>query len=72
MNAYSYESSTPIKSILGFELLEESIVTEETLEGVFEITSEQEFNNCILIYAAKDDYMFVIHEGTYSKFQCKL
>ena len=33
MDAYSYESSTPIKSIFGFELLEEGVVTEETLEG---------------------------------------
>lgn len=71
MYAYSYVSSTPIKSIFGFELLEEGVVTEETLEGVFEIASEQEFNNCVLIYAVKGDYMFIIHEGTYSKFQCK-
>lgn len=71
MDAYLYKSPTPIKSIFGFELVEEGELTEDVYEGVFEIKSEQDFNNCVLIYAVIGDYVFIVHENTYTKFQCK-
>lgn len=68
MNAYYYNSDAPIKGLMGFNTDGEGEVTEETLEGVYSIDSEQDFRNYVEIFAVKGDVLFVIHDGTYTQF----
>lgn len=60
MTGYVYTSDEVVKSILGFTLAEEGIVTENTDEGCFDYQGE----------SVKGDILFVICGNTYTKFIC--
>ena len=66
MNAYTYSSDVAIENILGFALDVEGEIQEETTEGMFELSSENAFNDYVLFSAAKNDIL-VIQTGTWFK-----
>lgn len=69
MNGYSFETQTDLISVLGFALIEEGDVVEETTEGAYEL-DQTEFEYLVTISAIKGDILFIIKDDKYLKFEC--